>query len=117
MGNAVVAVPSRQGPVLATDFYQVLETSDVPAGVVNIVTGLDEELRPVLASHDDVDGMWYFGSAEGAADVERLSTGNMKRTWVDHGLERDWFSAEQGQGEDFLWEATQIKNIWIPYGE
>jgi aldehyde dehydrogenase (NAD+) len=118
MGNAVVVVPSRQGPILATDFYQILDTSDVPAGVVNIVTGLDEELCPVLASHDDVDGMWYFGSPEGGADVERLSTGNMKRTWVDgHGLERDWFSAEQGEGEDFLWEATQIKNIWVPYGE
>ncbi len=117
MGNAVVTVPSRTSPLVATDFYQVLETSDVPAGVVNIVTGVEDELRPVLADHDDVDGMWYFGSIEGSADVERRSTGNMKRTWVDYGRHRDWYDLEQGEGEDFLREATQVKNIWVPYGE
>ena len=117
MGNAVVVVPSRSGPVMATDLYQVLETSDVPAGVVNIVTGLDSELTAVLASHDDVDAVWHFGSAEGGAEVERLSTGNMKRTWVSNGLPVDWHADEQGQGEEFLWEATQVKNIWVPYGE
>ena len=117
MGNAVVAVPSRSGAVVATDFYQVLETSDVPAGVLNIVTGLADELTPVIAAHDDVDALWYFGSANGSAEVERLSTGNMKRTWVSYGLDRDWYDAEQGEGEEFLWEATQVKNIWVPYGE
>jgi aldehyde dehydrogenase (NAD+) len=117
MGNAVVLVPSERWPLLATDLYQVVETSDVPPGVVNIVTGLRDELSPVLAAHDDVTGLWYFGHAEGAADVERLSVGNMKRTWVDHGRPRDWFDQQQGEGEEFLREATQIKNIWVPYGE
>ena len=117
MGNTVVAVPSTTAPLPATDFYQVLDTSDVPGGVVNIVTGLRDELAPVLAAHDDVDGFWYFGSAEGSAAVERLSTGNMKRTWVDYGRGRDWSDPMQGEGEEFLEQATQVKNIWVPYGE
>jgi aldehyde dehydrogenase (NAD+) len=117
MGNTVVAVPSTPAPLLATDFYQVLDTSDVPPGVVNIVTGVREELAAVLAAHDDVDGIWYFGSAEGGAEVERLSAGNMKRTWVDHGHARDWLDPLRGEGEEFLEQATQVKNIWVPYGE
>jgi aldehyde dehydrogenase (NAD+) len=116
VGNAVVAVASERGPLLATDFYQVLDTSDVPPGVVNIVTGLRDELVPTLAAHDDVDGLWYFGPADGVTDVERASTGNMKRTWVNHGAARNWLDRAEGQGEPFLREATQIKNIWVPYG-
>lgn len=104
-------------PLAATDFYQVLETSDLPGGVINIVTGMSDELAEVLAAHDDVDGMWYFGSAEGSAAVERLSVGNMKRTWVDYGQSREWTDARHGEGEEFLREATHVKNIWIPYGE
>jgi aldehyde dehydrogenase (NAD+) len=117
MGNTVVAIPSTRAPLAATDLYQVLDTSDLPGGVVNIVTGLRDELAPVLAAHDDVDGLWYFGSAEGSAEVERLSAGNMKRTWVDHGRGRDWTDARQAEGEEFLEQATQVKNIWVPYGE
>jgi aldehyde dehydrogenase (NAD+) len=117
MGNAVVALPSDRWPLLATDLYQVLETSDVPAGVVNIVTGLRAEIAPVLAAHDDVDGMWYFGSAAGSEEVERLSTGNMKRTWVSRGKHLDWWKDAETGGEPFLREAIQFKNIWVPYGE
>jgi aldehyde dehydrogenase (NAD+) len=117
MGNTVVAVPSSRAPLAATDLYQVLDTSDVPAGAINIVTGLPDELARVLASHDDVDGIWYFGSAETGAEVERLSAGNMKRTWVDLGRSREWADPRRGAGEEFLEQATQVKNIWIPYGE
>ncbi|HUP53736.1 MAG TPA: aldehyde dehydrogenase family protein [Longimicrobiales bacterium] len=117
VGNAVVAVPSERAPLLATDLYQVLETSDVPAGVVNIVTGLRAELVPTLAAHDDVDGLWYFGTAEGSAEVELASTGNMKRTWVSHGMTRTWLTRHEGWGEEFLRQATQVKNVWVPYGE
>jgi aldehyde dehydrogenase (NAD+) len=117
MGNTVIAVPSSRAPILATDLYQVLDTSDVPAGVVNIVTGVRDELAPVLAAHDDVDGVWYFGSAEGSAKVEQLSAGNMKRSWVDYGRGREWTDGGQGEGEEFLEQATQVKNIWVPYGE
>ncbi|HEU4881255.1 MAG TPA: aldehyde dehydrogenase family protein [Longimicrobium sp.] len=117
VGNAVVVVPSERWPLAATDFYQVLDTSDVPGGVVNIVTGKRDELTETLAAHDDVDAVWYFGGAEGSTMVERLSAGNMKRTWVSYGRDRDWFDAEQGEGREFLRQATQVKNIWVPYGE
>jgi aldehyde dehydrogenase (NAD+) len=116
MGNAVVVVPSERHPLSATDFYQVLETSDVPAGVVNVVTGRRDVLAPVLAAHDDVDAVWYFGSAEGAAKVEAESAGNMKRTWTAH-HERGFFDPTTGEGHEFLREATQVKNIWTPSGE
>ncbi len=116
-GNTVVVIPSERYPLSATDFYQVLETSDLPAGVINIVTGAREALVKTLADHDNVDGVWAFGSAQMSATVEKLSAGNMKRTWVDYGIGRDWFDAEQGEGEDFLIEATQVKSIWVPSGE
>jgi aldehyde dehydrogenase (NAD+) len=117
MGNSVVVIPSERHPLAATDFYQVLDTSDVPGGVVNIVTGRRDELAETLAGHDDVDAMWYFGGAEGSTMVERLSTGNMKRTFVSYGRPRDWESAEQAEGPEFLRHATNVKNIWVPYGE
>ncbi|HEY7093003.1 MAG TPA: aldehyde dehydrogenase family protein [Ktedonobacterales bacterium] len=117
MGNTVIAVPSERSPLSATDFYSVLETSDVPSGVVNIVTGACATLAKVLAEHDDVDAIWSFGSAEGARIVEAASTGNMKRTWTDYGHPRDWLDATQGEGREFLREATQVKNIWVPTGE
>jgi aldehyde dehydrogenase (NAD+) len=117
MGNAVVAIPSETAPLVATDFYQVLETSDVPGGVVNIVTGSRDELAEVLAAHDDVAGVWYFGNRAGGAAVERLSIGNLKRTWTNHGTTRDWYDPEQGEGDEFLRQATHVKNIWMPYGE
>ena len=116
MGNTAVIVPSERHPLSATDFYQVLETSDLPAGVVNIVTGKRDVLAPVLAAHDDVDAIWYFGSAAGVAEVEKLSASNMKRTWTSH-EPRGWFDAATGEGPEFLREATQVKNIWTPSGE
>ncbi len=117
MGNRVVVVPSERFPLLATDFYQVLETSDVPAGTVNLVTGERDALATVLAEHHQVDGLWYHGSAAGSAAVELASACNVKRTWVNHGQPRDWLSAAQGEGRQFLREACQVKNIWLPYGD
>jgi aldehyde dehydrogenase (NAD+) len=117
MGDTVVVIPSVQAPLSATDCYQVLETSDVPSGVVNIVTGDRDTLSQVLAEHDDVDSMWYFGPLQGCQRVELASAGNMKRTWVSYGHRRDWLDTLQGEGQEFLRESTQVKNIWIPYGE
>ena len=116
-GNTVVMLPSEKHPLSATDFYQVLDTSDVPGGVVNIVTGDRDHLVKTLVQHEDVDAVWYFGSAEGSYHVEYQSAVNMKRTWVGYGLPRDWMSREQGEGHEFLHEATQVKNIWVPTGE
>lgn len=117
MGNAVVALPSPAFALPAIDLIQVLETSDVPGGVVNIVTGTRPDVVPTLAAHDGVDGVWAFASPGVCADIERLSIGNMKRLWCSHGRLRDWTSTEQGEGPAFLREATQVKNIWVPYGE
>jgi aldehyde dehydrogenase (NAD+) len=116
-GNTVVMIPSPKHPLSATDFYQVLDTSDVPGGVVNIVTGDRDHLTKTLVQHEDVDAVWYFGTAEGSYWVEYESAANMKRTWVNYGLPRDWLSREQGERHEFLHEATQVKNIWTPTGE
>ena len=114
MGNSAIVVPSQSNPLVATNFYQVLDTSDVPAGVVNIVTGARDELAKTLAEHDEVAALWYHGSEEGSAMVEKASAGNLKSTWVNNGLAQDWTTAE---GPEYLRRATQVKNIWIPYGE
>ncbi len=116
MGNSVVVIPSETAPLSATDFYQILDTSDVPGGTVNIVTGNKDELAAELAKHYNVDGIWYFGSKEGSRKVEELSTDSMKRSWVSYGKFRNWADPAQGEGEVFLRQATQVKNIWIPYG-
>ena len=116
VGNTVIVVPSESQPIAATEFYSVLETSDVPDGVVNIVTGSQDALIKVLAEHDDVDGVWYFGNAAGVKAVELASAANMKRTWATT-RNRDWLDPREGEGREFLRHASEVKNIWIPYGE
>ncbi len=116
MGNRVVMVPSARHPFSALDFAQVLDTSDLPGGVVNIVCGDNHELAGVLAGHHDVDAVWYWGDSDGSARVERESAANLKRTWVNHGRARDWLNPAQGEGREFLRQATEVKTIWAPYG-
>lgn len=116
MGNAVVAVPSQTHPLCAIDLYQVIETSDVPPGVINLVTGPRDELAQVLADHDAVDAIWYAGTNPGVRAVEMASAGNLKRTWTHVETESlDALLHPSGQ-EERLREATQVKNIWAPYG-
>jgi aldehyde dehydrogenase (NAD+) len=110
MGNVLVVVPSPVSPLSTTDFYQVLETSDVPAGTLNIVTGPRDELAKTLSEHDDVDGIWYGGSIEGKKAVQAASAGNMKQTWVVNS------AGELPEMDEILRHATQVKNIWVPYG-
>ncbi|MGN7880422.1 aldehyde dehydrogenase family protein [Ensifer sp. 22460] len=116
-GNRVVVVPSEPHPLAATDFYTVLETSDVPAGAVNIVTGSAIELAKTLASHNDVDALWAFGTPDLSTLVEKLSSGNLKRTFVDYGKVTNWLDRDAAEGPAYLRRATDVKNIWIPYGE
>jgi aldehyde dehydrogenase (NAD+) len=116
MGNTCVLVPSQTAPLAATDLYQVLDTSDLPAGVVNIVTGNHAELAKPLAGHLDVDAVWSFSSSPISALIEKEAAGNLKRTWVNHARARDWFGAD-GEGRSFLRHATQVKTLWVPYGE
>ncbi len=117
MGNRAVIVPSTIMPLIATDLYQVFETSDVPAGAINIITGEKDDLAKTLADHDEVAAMWYYGSKAGSAMVEKASAGNVKSTWVNDGKGIDWFNPGQAEGVEYLRHATQVKNIWIPYGE
>jgi aldehyde dehydrogenase (NAD+) len=117
MGNRTVVIPSFSHPLSATDFYQVLDTSDVPGGVVNIITGDKSSLLKTLSEHEMVDGVWCFGDACEGEVVERGSAQSIKRTWVRDGNKRDFFDTKQGEGREFLHQATEVKNIWIPYGE
>ena len=116
MGNTCVLVPSTPFALAATDFYQVLETSDLPAGVVNIVTGDGADLAKPLAGHMDIDAVWSFSSAPVSAVIEAEAASNLKRTWVNMGQARNWFGP-QGEGRIFLRHATEVKTIWVPYGE
>lgn len=116
MGNPVVIVPSEAHPLAMTDLYQVIETSDVPAGVINIITGDSLSLAKTLTEHDGVDALWFAGSSEGSMMVEKSSIGNLKRTWTSRGKAFDWTNNVQLEGDYFLEQATQVKNVWIPYG-
>ncbi|ATG41121.1 aldehyde dehydrogenase family protein [Phaeobacter piscinae] len=114
MGNRMVLAASEAYPLAATDFYQVLDTSDLPGGVVNILTGRHSELAEPLAAHLNVDAVWSFSSSDLSSMIEAASAGNLKRTWVNNGRALDW-SADHSRR--FLEAATEVKNIWIPYGE
>jgi aldehyde dehydrogenase (NAD+) len=116
MGNPVVLVPSERAPLSVTDLYQVIETSDVPAGVINIVTGASAALAKTLAEHDGVDAMWFAGDAATSAMVEKASIGNLKQTWTSRGLYHDLADKAKFEGDYFLRRATQVKNVWVPYG-
>nr|XP_053647103.1 aldehyde dehydrogenase family 16 member A1-like isoform X1 [Cherax quadricarinatus] len=116
-GNAVVVVPSEKYPTVALSLYQVLETSDLPGGVINILTGSRDHITKYLTEHQDLQAVWYFGSLKGSKFVEYTSAVNIKRTWVNYGLDRNWSDPQEGQGEEFLYNATQAKNIWLTMGD
>ncbi|MGV8952732.1 MAG: aldehyde dehydrogenase family protein [Cypionkella sp.] len=115
MGNPVVLVPSARSPLSVTDLYQVIETSDIPAGVINIVTGDSVALAKTLAEHDGVDGLWFAGDLDASTMVEKASVSNLKQTWTSRGLYYD-LADRLFEGDYFLGKATQVKNVWIPYG-
>ena len=116
MGNPVVLVPSERSPLSVTDLYQVIETSDVPAGVINIVTGASASLAKTMAEHDGIDALWFAGDAATSTMVEKASTGNLKQTWTSRGLYYDLSDKAKFEGDYFLRRATQVKNVWVPYG-
>ena len=116
-GNTVVAIPSEQYPLITSDLYQLFDTSDLPGGAVNIVTGYASQLLKTLADHDDVDAIWCFGDESQAAAAKSASIGNLKQVFTNEGRSIDWFNPKVAEGRWFLEHATQIKNIWVPYGE
>ena len=117
MGNTAIVVPSETYPLITGDLYQLFDTSDLPGGVVNVVTGHSSQLLKTLAEHDDVDAIWCFSDEANAAAAKSFSTGNLKQVFTNEGRVIDWFDVKQGEGRWFLQHATQVKNIWVPYGE
>jgi aldehyde dehydrogenase (NAD+) len=117
MGNTVIAIPSDAYPLITSDLYQLFDTSDLPGGAVNIVTGYVSQLLKTLAEHDDVDALWCFGDESSAAAAKAMSIGNLKQVWTNEGRAIDWFNPKRAEGRWFLEHATQVKNIWVPYGE
>jgi aldehyde dehydrogenase (NAD+) len=117
VGNTVIAVPSEAYPLITSDLYQLFDTSDLPGGALNIVTGYTSQLLKTLAEHDDVDAIWCFGDEASAAAAKAMSVGNLKQVWTNEGRVIDWFNPRLAEGRWFLEHATQVKNIWVPYGE
>jgi aldehyde dehydrogenase (NAD+) len=117
MGNAAVVIPSQSYPLIIGDIYQLFDTSDLPSGAVNIVTGHTSELLKTLAEHDGVDAIWCFSDESNVAAAKRLSVGNLKQVFTNEGRAIDWFDTKHGEARWYLQHATQIKNIWVPYGE
>jgi aldehyde dehydrogenase (NAD+) len=117
VGNTVIAVPSEAYPLITGDLYQLFDTSDLPGGALNIVTGYSSQLLKTLAEHDDVDAIWCFGDEANAAAAKSMSIGNLKQVFTNEGRAIDWFNSKVAEGRWFLQHATQVKNIWVPYGE
>ena len=114
MGNRITTISPFIASMTATDFYQILETSDIPPGVVNILTGSHLELDSHVASHMDVDSVWSFSEEDITKIIELESANNIKRTWCLKNI--DWLD-KRAEGEMFLDAATETKSVWIPYGE
>ncbi|HLX86409.1 MAG TPA: aldehyde dehydrogenase family protein, partial [Terriglobales bacterium] len=117
VGNTVIAVPSEAYPLITGDLYQLFDTSDLPGGAINIVTGYSSQLLKTLAEHDDVDAIWCFSDEANAAAAKAMSVGNLKQVFTNEGRAIDWFDPKVAEGRWFLEHATQVKNIWVPYGE
>ena len=110
MGNRVTLIASEPFPLIAAELYQLLETSDVPGGVVNILTGHHTDLAPHAAQHGDIDAIWSFSGADISGIIENGAASNLKRTWVNHG------HALEPTAKDMLAAASEVKNVWVPYG-
>jgi acyl-CoA reductase-like NAD-dependent aldehyde dehydrogenase len=106
-GNAVVVVASEPHPLAAVELAEALATADVPGGVVNILTGLRDELAPVLAAHMDVNALDVSGADGEVAELERLAADNVKRV-------------VRGAADDQSpWEISrflELKTVWHPIG-
>jgi acyl-CoA reductase-like NAD-dependent aldehyde dehydrogenase len=113
-GNTVVVIASERSPLPAVSLAEVLATSDVPAGVVNILTGRTAELVPWLASHMDVNGLDVTGVPDDLLDdAERAAAENVKR--VHRGPDVDPFDgASQSPYE--ITAFTELKTVWHPMG-
>ena len=117
-GNTNIIVPGQKTSLIATELYQVLDTSDVPGGYVNILTAKENELNKTLSQHENIEGIWYFGADSAQrSEIVKNTTSNIKRYWCPEEKHLDWTNASEEFLNEFLYQSTQVKNIWIPYGE
>lgn len=114
-GNRLVIAPAPGTATIAQTLQRVFAAAGV-TDAIHIVTGEQGASAAVLAGHDDVDAVWYFGPDAGRATAERMATGNMKSTWIDRKPNRDWFHADEGAGQQFVAYATRVKIVDIPHG-
>jgi acyl-CoA reductase-like NAD-dependent aldehyde dehydrogenase len=105
-GNAAVVVVSEKRPLAAVTLAEVLATSDLPGGVVNLLTGRKDELCPVLAAHMDVNALDLGGVEGDRAELERLAADNVKRVVANGDGQTPWHVAA------FL----ELKTVWHPIG-
>jgi len=117
-GNTNIIVPGQKTSLIATELYQVLDTSDVPGGYVNILTAKENELNKTLSQHENIEGIWYFGADSAQrSEIVKNTTSNIKRYWCPEEKHLDWANVSEEFLNEFLYQSTQVKNIWIPYGE
>lgn len=115
-GNTVVLVPSGACPIPALEVCQDMATL-LPGGLVNVVTGDRDHLTRCLALHQDIQALWYFGSAQGSQFVEWASAGNLKPVWVNRGCPRAWDQDAEGAGPELGLRAARTKALWLPMGD
>ena len=117
-GNTNIIVPGQKTSLIASELYQVFDTSDVPEGYINILFSKENELNSTLSKHENIHGIWYFGKNDKEKSlIIKNTTSNLKRFWCPDEKDIDWLSNKKPFLEEFLYQSTQIKNIWIPYGE
>ena len=113
-GNTAVVVASQERPLPAISFAEVLATSDVPGGVVNLLTGHTAELAPVLAAHMDVNAIDLTGvAADDRGTLEEAAADNVKRVLPAPAQEPDWTTEP---GTERLLAPLEVKTVWHPTG-
>ena len=111
-GNTCVILSSEENPMLSISFAEVINTSDVPHGVVNILTGKRKELISHFASHKDVNAIVYCGdNNEEIKQIEKLSVENLKRVTIYK--QKNW-NGKTDQSPYFIEKCQEIKTIWHP---
>ncbi|MGV6839767.1 MAG: aldehyde dehydrogenase family protein [Planktomarina sp.] len=107
MGNTITLAASQAFPLVAMDMFQVLDTSDVPAGVVNILSGPQAALAQTMADHANIEAVWNLSDPSMTVAIETASASNLKRTWT---------GAAPDDHHAWLEAATELKTVWVPYG-
>jgi acyl-CoA reductase-like NAD-dependent aldehyde dehydrogenase len=120
-GNTAIVLASESRPLPAVSLTEVLATSDVPGGVVNVLTGLRRELLPVLAAHEDVDGLDTWGvPADLQAGAEDAAAENLKRLSRRPVRVRedrfDWLDDRASERPEWLSSFLEMKTVWHPVG-